>query len=127
MTTSDFARLPLVGSTRALAQPARLAGFAVFGFASLLAACTPEGQDMVARETAKSVINPILAQRFPGVPLAPISNCVIDNATGPEIVTIASAAVTGVTPTTTQTTVRILQRPATIDCIARQGLRGGFA
>lgn len=90
----------------------------------LLTACTPEGQNVVARETAKSVINPILAQRFPGLPLAPISNCVVDNATGPEIVTLASAAVTGVKPTTTQTTLLILQRPGTVNCIANDGLAG---
>lgn len=95
------------------------------GFA-ILTGCTPQAQDNVARETAKSVVNPILAQRFPGVPVAPLSDCVIDNASAPEIITLASAAVTGVTPATTQTTIQILSRPGTVECIAQQGLRGGF-
>ena len=55
---------------------------------ALLAACTPESQDAVARESAKSVVNPILAERFPGLPVSLATDCVIDNATTQEIVTL---------------------------------------
>jgi len=92
------------------------------GAALLAAACTPEAQDEIARETAKGVVNPILAARFPGVPIQPISDCVIDNATTPEIIVLADGALNGVTATTQSTVTTILQRPGTIDCIARTGL-----
>ena len=89
---------------------------------ALLAACTPESQDAVARESAKSVVNPILAERFPGLPVSLATDCVIDNATTQEIVTLASGALTGVTPQTIQTTNTILARPGTIECVTNAGL-----
>ena len=89
---------------------------------ALLAACTPESQDAVARESAKSVVNPILAERFPGLPVSLATDCVIDNATTQEIVTLASGALTGVTPQTIQTTNTILARRGTIECMTNAGL-----
>ena len=93
----------------------------------LLAGCTAETQDAVARESAKSVVNSILASRFPGVPTAPVTDCVIDNATAGEILTLGSAALTGVTASTQSTVTTILQRPGTINCIATTGISGVLA
>ncbi len=89
----------------------------------LLAACTatPDTTDAIAREAAKSVVSGIVATRFPGVNVAPVTDCVIDNATTSEIITIARGALTGPDAQTTDTVVAILQRPETIRCIAQQG------
>ena len=92
----------------------------------VLAACTPEEQDATAREAAKRTVTPIIAAQFPGLPVTPVANCVIDNATAGEILTLAAASVTGMTPAAQQTTAQILARTGTVDCIARQGLSGAF-
>jgi len=93
----------------------------------LLAACTAQTQDQVARASAKTVVNSILASRFPGVPTAPVTDCVIDNATAGEILTLGSAALTGVTASTQSTVTTILQRRGTINCIATTGITGVLA
>jgi len=87
-----------------------------------VAACTPADQDLVARETAKATLTPMVQSRLPGIPVTNAVNCAIDNASAPEIVTLASATLTGVTPATEQTATTVLTRPATLDCIARDGL-----
>ncbi len=78
--------------------------------------------DTVARETAKGVVNGVVAQKFPGVNAAPISDCVIDNATRFEIFDIAKAGATGVTPATVETVTGIASRPDTVQCISKNGL-----
>ncbi|CUH38860.1 hypothetical protein JSE7799_01578 [Jannaschia seosinensis] len=89
-----------------------------------LAACDTALGTEVSRAAAKSAVNPILAARFPGLPLEPATNCVIDNATGSEIVTLAGVAATGAAPddTTMRIVLDIVRRPATIECIAAEGL-----
>ncbi|MEM8870474.1 MAG: hypothetical protein AAGB10_15355 [Pseudomonadota bacterium] len=115
-----------MGNARSTGQMPLLSACWIAVAALLLAACTPEDQDAAAREAAKRTVTPILAARFPGLPVTPVANCVIDNATAAEIITLATASVTGVTPAAQQTTTQILARPGTIDCIARQGLSGAL-
>ena len=88
----------------------------------LLAACTAQTQDQVARASAKTVVNSILASRFPGVPTAPVTDCVIDNATSTEIFALAADAVTGPTASTVEIVSRIATRPGTLQCLATNGL-----
>ncbi|MEQ9015951.1 MAG: hypothetical protein RLO38_16475 [Roseovarius confluentis] len=88
----------------------------------LLAACTPQMQDELTRDAARTAVRPVLEQRFPGVPLEPASDCVIDNATSPELLSLASDAVTGPTANTAEIVSDIVSRPATIECLAREGL-----
>ncbi len=87
----------------------------------LLAGCLqdlgPAG-DVLARDVAKGVVNNVVQTRFPGVNAAPITDCVIDNATGSEIITIAEAAVIGTTPATSALIVDIAGRPDTLRCAA---------
>jgi len=94
--------------------------------ASLLAlsACDYASQsaDQLARQQAKAVINGVVADRLPGVNAAPVTDCIVDNATTNEIVTIAGAAVTGVTAATAAQVVAITRRPDTMTCIASNGL-----
>ena len=97
--------------------------FALGAF-SFLAACEPDGLvDRVAREEAKVAIRPILASQLPGVPIEPAVDCVIDNASAAEILTLARAGLTA-TPDeeAIQLVAEIVQRPDTMECIATEGL-----
>ena len=80
-------------------------------------------QDQLARDAAKRSVNPVLAERFPGVPLEPASDCVIDNASAGEITRLAlAAAQPTVSPETSALVVEIATRPETIRCLATDGL-----
>lgn len=85
-------------------------------------AAVNDAADTVARERAKSVVNTVVSQRFPGLNAAPITDCVIDAASAGEIIQIASASVSGVTPETTQQVIQIAQRPEAVQCIAQNSL-----
>ena len=88
----------------------------------LLAACTPQQQDELTRDAARTAIRPVLAEQFPGVPLEPASDCVIDNATSGELLSLAADAVTGATASTAEMVTQIVSRPDTLECLAREGL-----
>ena len=88
----------------------------------LLAACTPAQQDQIARDAAKQAVRPVLAEQFPGIPLEPATDCIIENASRDEILILAADAVTGPTASTIEVMSAITRRPATIECIATEGL-----
>ena len=92
---------------------------------TLLAGCMsdlgPAG-DMLARDAAKGVVNSVVQTRFPGVDAAPYTDCIIDNATGAEIITIAEAAVLGTSQQTTALVVDIAGRPETLRCALNNSL-----
>ncbi|SHF14058.1 hypothetical protein SAMN05444273_10475 [Litoreibacter ascidiaceicola] len=88
-----------------------------------LSACGDDGlADQLARKEAKDTVRPVLAKRFPGVPLEPATDCVIDNASAGEILKLARAGVTGLGPEETQLVVEIATRPDTIECLLKDGL-----
>ena len=91
-------------------------------FALLLAACTPAQQDDLTRDAAKRAVRPVLAERFPGIPLEPATDCIIDNATSRELLSLAADAVTGPTANTVEIVGDIASRPETIRCLAEEGL-----
>jgi len=91
-------------------------------FALLLAACTPAQQDDLSRDAAKRAVRPVLAERFPGIPLEPATDCIIDNATSRELLSLAADAVTGPTANTVEIVGDIASRPETIRCLAEEGL-----
>jgi hypothetical protein len=76
----------------------------------------------VARDQARDVVDPIVAEKFPGVPAKPITDCVIDNATLKEILTLSAAAGTGNNVKAAEIVGGIVSRPETIKCIAVKGL-----
>ena len=86
----------------------------------LLAACAGGEQMMqqTTRNAAKSVTSTVISQRFPGVDVAPYTDCVIDNATDQELLNIATGAITGPDESTAQIVLGIASRPATTQCIA---------
>ena len=88
----------------------------------VLLACTPsEIVDDVARRSAKSVVHPIVQDHFPGRHSEAITNCVIDNSTASEILSLARDAGTGPDAETVNTVLTIVRRPDTIRCVTRQG------
>ncbi|QMU58262.1 MAG: hypothetical protein GKR98_08685 [Boseongicola sp.] len=90
--------------------------------AMAIAACTPQQQDALAQDAAKQAVRPVLEERFPGVPLEPATDCVIENATASEILSLAADAVTGPTASTVEIVANILARPDTLTCLASEGL-----
>jgi len=96
--------------------------FALILILALLSACTTEMRDELARDAAKSAVRPVLAERFPGLPLEPATDCIIDNASADEILALAGDAVTGPTANTVEIVGRIATRSGTISCLAEEGL-----
>ncbi|MDG2454034.1 MAG: succinate dehydrogenase [Paracoccaceae bacterium] len=73
--------------------------------------------DREVRQTADTVINGVITDRFPCMDPAPVTNCFIDNASRGEIVDIARAAVTGVDDSTVTMVLNIGKRPETLKCL----------
>lgn len=88
----------------------------------LVAACSPQAQDQIARDAARSAITPVLVERFPGVPLEPALDCVINNANAVQIRSLALDSVTGPTESTVQIVSDIVSKPETLQCLAVEGL-----
>ncbi len=82
--------------------------------------------DQLARQQARQYINAEVQQRFPGVDATPITNCVIDNASAQEIITIAGGIALGNADAASSTVSSILQRPATLQCTAGNYFDGLF-
>ena len=101
--------------------------FAVTLAATLAACTTPQGTlattpEEIARETARTIIKPIVASKLPGVPTDAAVDCVIDNASSSEILQLGESAITGSPADSTALTVSIMQRPATVQCFAQSYL-----
>lgn len=90
--------------------------------ALILSACTTQMQDEITRDAARTAVRPVLEKNFPGVPLEPATDCVIDNASSKELLSLAADAVTGPTASTVEIVANIVARPGTIECLAREGL-----
>ena len=71
------------------------------------------------------MVNSVVASRLPGVNAAPLTDCIIDNASGAEIIQIGQAALVGTTPQTTSLVLEIAQRPETVRCALQNSLDGG--
>ncbi len=89
---------------------------------ALLVACTPADQDRMARDAARAAVTPVLVQRFPGVPVQPAVDCIIDNANSRELLSLAADSLTGPTANTTELVTNIVSRPDTLNCLLANGL-----
>lgn len=110
---------------RNLETMARLRWFLLaVGVVAGLSACAPaqEALDEATRKRAKDVVTPIVEQNFPGTNATIVSDCVIDNASTGEILTIARASVTGVDAETLTTVTEIIGRPETLNCVIGSGV-----
>ena len=92
--------------------------------ATILSGCAAanDAADAVARDRAKTVVNGVVEQRFPGLNARPVTDCIIDAASAGEIIEIAGASVTGVTQSTVEQVVEIAARPEAVNCIADNSL-----
>ena len=82
-----------------------------------LAACdTSLGTD-ATQSVAKSVVNSAIESQLPGVPVAPVTDCVIESASGSEIIDIAADGADGnVSDETLILIAEISTRPDTVQC-----------
>ncbi len=93
-----------------------------------LAGCSA-GEDIVqesSRNAAKRVVTPIVEDNFPGRNATLYSDCIIENATTKEIVTLARATILGVTDSTLDTVINVATRPNTLTCILKAELASGL-
>ena len=89
----------------------------------ILGACadTQGVADALARQSAKTTVSTALSTRFPNVPAAlvtPFTDCIIDNASSSEIITLAASAVAGLNEEAVEITGQVLSRPQTQTCVA---------
>ncbi|WP_052026097.1 hypothetical protein [Oceaniovalibus guishaninsula] len=89
---------------------------------STLAACSVDQRDTLTRDAARSVITPVILRQFPGLPVQPALDCIIDNATTNELVGLASDSLTGPTASTIQTVISIASRPETGRCLGANAM-----
>ena len=91
---------------------------------TLLAGCEVANgaANSFAQIRAKRVVNSVVAQQYPGVNAAPVTDCIIESASADEIVNIAGASVTGVTEATVKQVLEIAQRRQSVKCIAENGI-----
>lgn len=90
--------------------------------ALLLGACSPASQDQLARGAAKSVVARTAAERLPGVPVEPFTDCIIDNASSQQILVLATDSVTGPTASTWEIITGIARKPETLQCLLTNGV-----
>jgi hypothetical protein len=88
----------------------------------LLAACTT-GDPLtdVTRQVARSVVTPVVQQFFPGPESAAVTDCILNNATQDELLSLARDVAVEAGTSTVQTVLTIAKRPATVQCIAASG------
>jgi len=95
---------------------------AMIAAALLVTACSPQSQDQLARGAAKSVVARAATERLPGVPVEPYTDCIIDNASSQQILTLAADTVTGPTASSWEIITGIARQPATLECFLRAGM-----
>ncbi len=95
---------------------------AALGLVLVLAACSAQTQDQIARQAAKSTVARVVADKYPGVPVEPALDCVIDNASSTQIYALAADSVTGPTASTVEVVSDIVSKPETLTCLAADGL-----
>ncbi|WP_425071932.1 hypothetical protein [Sagittula sp. S175] len=87
-----------------------------------LTACSAQQTDQIARNAARSTITPIVTEQFPGVPVEPTLDCIINNASAAQIAALAADSVLGATESSVQIVTDIVSQPETITCLATTGL-----
>ncbi len=85
-------------------------------------AATESAVTNVTRDTAKGVVNGVVAQKFPGLSVAPVTDCIIESLSAIELVQILKSAIIGVTPDATALVLEIAQRPKAVQCIAKNSI-----
>lgn len=106
-------------------------GFIVAVFFSLTACAeVQQATDDIARTGARAAVDEVLVTRFPNVDgskVTPYTDCVINNASGREIGTLARAALVGVDDDAVSLVFDISRRPDTAQCFLRAATDAGLA
>ena len=76
----------------------------------------------LTRDAAKRAVEPVVADRFPNLPVEPAAECIIEHASSDELLALAGDALTGPTASTIEITGNIAVRPGTLACFASNGL-----
>lgn len=98
-------------------------GAALASCALALAACSPQSvADSVARQTARTVVLPVVEQYMPGPAAQGVTTGIIDNATAQELSALSRDVGVRAGTTTVQNVVTIATRPDTIRCLQTSGL-----
>lgn len=79
--------------------------------------------EQTTRDLAKQTVDSVVEQRFPGAEVSPYTDCIIDNASTKEILSLAGEAVRG-SPSqeAVATVVEIAKRPEATECLAKAAL-----
>ncbi|AUH34962.1 hypothetical protein [Paracoccus tegillarcae] len=77
----------------------------------------PTGLDAASRAIARTTVNAELKRRYPSLNVAPLTDCIMNNATTAELVDIAQMTNAGVSGAA-DSVAAIVSRPATTQCIA---------
>ena len=102
----------------------RLPALVAFG---LIAACTPQSQDQIARDAARSTVNRVVLERYPNLPLEPAIDCAIDNASAEQIYALAADSIGGPTASSVQIVSQVVEQPQTVRCLATEYARAAGA
>lgn len=94
-------------------------------FCGAILGCSPQQvAEDATRAAAKSVILPVVSARLPETQAEQVTGCVLDNATGSELQTLALDIGTRAGTRTVGVVADVLRRPATVQCVMRLGLPG---
>ena len=88
----------------------------------LLAACSAQARDGLARETAEAAITPVVAERIRGVPTTKAVRCILDNADRSQVNALAADNVQGRTGIADDIVTDVLFRDGTRECFRRWGI-----
>ncbi|ETX15106.1 hypothetical protein OCH239_17620 [Roseivivax halodurans JCM 10272] len=100
---------------------------ALLAILGLGAACTPQTQDQIARNAARSTVNRVVLERYPNLPLEPAINCVIDNASAQQIYALGADSIGGPTESSAQIVSEVVQKPESVRCLATEYARAAGA
>ncbi|PZX18362.1 hypothetical protein LX81_00992 [Palleronia aestuarii] len=88
----------------------------------LIASCSPNDREVVTRDAARSLVARVVVKQYPAFPVEPATDCILANASAPEIRSLASNTVIGPTAATIQTVSVIAERVETMRCLAARDL-----
>ena len=74
------------------------------------------------RAAAKSTVARVADERLPGIPVTPVADCVIDNASAGEILTMARFSTGALDPRAVDVVLAVAQREDTVRCLVELGI-----
>ncbi|MEL6127248.1 MAG: succinate dehydrogenase [Pseudomonadota bacterium] len=92
-----------------------------------LTACAGQETQPDPGPAAEQAALDVVSDRFPLIDGEPVARCIRDNATFGEQLTLAKAALTGVTTETVETALTVAQRPDAQTCIIDNGIPAALA